>query len=457
MEEETVDDESIEISSMEEPFLKDGSHSDKVVNEDYIFWTRKEDGTWGTAIFVLTTLTMACRNCLPISAVVMAEEFNWDKSETGLVLSSFYWGYPTTQILSGYLSDRFGGDQVATIAGIGWGIQTAIFPFFVYTFDDKPSQLAFLAVIRVIFGMTEAFHYPTIASIAALKVQKERRSFFYTSTSAGGHAGIILSGSIGSLLITKYGWKIIFYCFGILSIVWACAIRIFLMKKRCIQRCQTIGKKKDSPGKLTTRQTWKILLRHRSFWAMVFIYFCNNYAWHLLFSWMPTFFTETFPGQKAWVFNVVPWSFPIFTTMASGYIADRMMSNGVSRTTTRKFLQTLSSLTYASSLMVLGHMNCFIPAVILISFAFVIESLGAAGAYANNQDLAPAHAGAVYGVMNSFGAIPGFLGVYISGHIMDYFNSWNIVFSLTGSIMFVGWFVYMLFGSGKQIVNDEAS
>ncbi|XP_077985474.1 voltage-gated purine nucleotide uniporter SLC17A9-like isoform X1 [Glandiceps talaboti] len=444
------DDESSEGCPEEGLLLGDVNEKGVSVQADFTFWTRKEEMIWGAAIFILTALTVGCRNILPVSAVIMSNQFDWDKSETGLVLSSFYWGYPTTQVLSGYLSDRFGGDQVATIAAIGWGIQTAIFPFFVYTFDDKPSQLAFLAVIRVIFGMTEAFHFPTIASITVMKVQEKRRNLFYTTIATGASLGIITSGSICSYLLAKYGWEINFYLFGVLSILWVCFVRIVLMRKRCIQRCTT--RKGRSQGEITTKETWKILIRHRAFWAMIIINFCGGYSGHLLFNWLPTFFTEKFPHEKGWVFNVVPWLVAAPPCMLSGYIADRMISSGISKTTTRKFIQTLASLSYTTTLMFVGHMTCYATTLTAITYAFSMDNIGTAGAYANTQDLAPTHAGAVYGVMNSISAIPGFLGVYISGHLMDYFNSWSIVFSITGSLTFTGWIIFMIFGTGERIV-----
>ncbi|XP_077979405.1 voltage-gated purine nucleotide uniporter SLC17A9-like [Glandiceps talaboti] len=447
-----VADEPGKSGAGESLLLDDDINEEKSsVHVDFIFWTRKEEIIWGGAMFILTTLTIACRNILPVSAVVMSEQFGWDKSETGLVLSSFYWGYPTTQILSGYLSDRFGGDQVATIAGIGWGIQTVIFPFLVHTFDGKTSQLAFLAVVRVIFGMNEAFHYPTIASITAMKVQEDRRTFFYSTVGTGTSVGTIASGSICSFLLYKYGWEINFYLFGGFSILWVCLMRIILMKKRCMHRCKT-RKRKRSQSEMTTWNTWKTLLRHRAFWAMITISFCNSYAWHLLFNWLPTFFTVKFPDEKGWVFNVVPWLIAVPFHIISGYIADRMISKGISKTTTRKFLQTMASLSFTTSLMLVGHMTCYAKTLTAVTFAISMESLGTGAAYANNQDLAPTHAGAVYGVMNSVSAVPGFLGVYISGHIMDYFNSWSVVFSITGSLTFFGWIVFVIFGTGEQIV-----
>lgn len=39
--------------------------------------------------------------------------FNWSSQQQGLILSSFFYGYIATQILSGYLAARFGGSIVS--------------------------------------------------------------------------------------------------------------------------------------------------------------------------------------------------------------------------------------------------------------------------------------------------------------------------------------------------------
>jgi ACS family sodium-dependent inorganic phosphate cotransporter-like MFS transporter 9 len=70
----------------------------------------------------------------------------------------------------------------------------------------------------------------------------------------------------------------------------------------------------------------------------------------------------------------------------------------------------------------------------------------------NPQDLAPKHAGSVFGVMNTIGALPGFIGVKIAGYILETTKSWTIVFNQTAILCFMGYFLYVLFGTGKKIV-----
>ena len=57
-------------------------------------------------LFLSTSLLYCARMTLPICAVTMATEFKWSKTESGMTLASFFWGYCFTQILGGHASDR---------------------------------------------------------------------------------------------------------------------------------------------------------------------------------------------------------------------------------------------------------------------------------------------------------------------------------------------------------------
>lgn len=70
----------------------------------------------------------------------------------------------------------------------------------------------------------------------------------------------------------------------------------------------------------------------------------------------------------------------------------------------------------------------------------------------NPQDLAPNHSGSVFGLMNTVGAIPGFLGVYLAGHILELTQSWSAVFSTAAAINFIGWLIFTLFGSAEELL-----
>lgn len=57
------------------------------------------------------------------------------------------------------------------------------------------------------------------------------------------------------------------------------------------------------------------------------------------------------------------------------------------------------------------------------------------------------------GIFNAFGAITGFVGVYVAGHILEATgNNWSYVFIITGLQCIAGAVVYVMLGTGNKII-----
>lgn len=87
---------------------------------------------------------------MPLLLPAVASELRWSKTESGIVLSSFFWGYTVTQVtryfhqtnrkvtkliefvqfqvLGGYFSDRIGGQRVIFSAAVAWSLITFWMP-----------------------------------------------------------------------------------------------------------------------------------------------------------------------------------------------------------------------------------------------------------------------------------------------------------------------------------------
>lgn len=60
----------------------------------------------------------------------------------------------------------------------------------------------------------------------------------------------------------------------------------------------------------------------------------------------------------------------------------------------------------------------------LISAALGLASVSVAGLYSNHADLSPRHASLLLGMTNTMGAIPGIIGVTLTGIIFDKTRDW---------------------------------
>lgn len=71
---------------------------------------------------------------------------------------------------------------------------------------------------------------------------------------------------------------------------------------------------------------WMEILTKPSFWALIVAHVCQNNAYYILLTWLPTYFQENYPGSKGWIFNVVPWLISMPSTIFAGWMADKLIS-----------------------------------------------------------------------------------------------------------------------------------
>ena len=75
----------------------------------------------------------------------------------------------------------------------------------------------------------------------------------------------------------------------------------------------------------------------------------------------------------------------------------------------------------------------------------------AAGFLVNHLDIGPRYAGILMGIANTAGTIPGILAPAITGFIIQFTGSWELVFYLAAGISGVGTLVWLLFATGECI------
>ena len=68
----------------------------------------------------------------------------------------------------------------------------------------------------------------------------------------------------------------------------------------------------------------------------------------------------------------------------------------------------------------------------------------------NHMDIAPNQAGKLMGLTNTFGTIPGIIGVTVTGYILQVTGSWALVFQVAGGVTLFGLIFFLLFASGEK-------
>ncbi|XP_056588220.1 solute carrier family 17 member 9b [Triplophysa dalaica] len=426
--------------------------SQKKWAESSPYWTRPVARLWTVVLLLGTCLLYCARVAMPICAVSMAERFSWSKRETGMVLGSFFWGYCFTQVLGGYVSDRVGGEKVLLLSAAAWGAMTAFTPILAH-FCSQP--IVSMTISRFLMGLLQGVHYPSLASLCSQKVVESERGFLMSTVGSGSYLGTLVIGGIGSLMLDLYGWESVFYISGLLSMLWAYVMWKYLLKgEGPIITLESLGSA-GTQSKLSKRN-WLRLFRQPAVCAVIITHLCTASTFFTLLSWLPTFFKDTFPGAKGWVFNVIPWFVAIPSSLFSGCLADHLISQGFDTASVRKLMQFFSMGVSSVFTLCLCWTTTFPAAVAFVSATMGLTTFSHSGVSVNVQDLAPSCAGALFGVMNTCGAFTGVIMVYFSGYLIEATGSWASVFGLITVVNLLGLAMFLTFAEARRVDIDIA-
>jgi ACS family sodium-dependent inorganic phosphate cotransporter len=391
---------------------------------------------------------------ISVAIIPMATQLGWDPATQGTVLSAFFVGYLATQVLGGRLADRYGGKVVLGIGVLSWSLFTMLTPFAAF------AGFTALLFARIGMGIGEGVTFPSIYSLFGRWLPKAE-----SARAIGVIFSAIPLGSVFALLITpivviKWGWPWAFYSFGAVGIVWwwfwhkhisAAAEQHPTIARHELDVIQAA----TGPTESTRPPTLRELLRCLPVWAIIVSHFCNNWGGYVLLAWMPTYITQGLGVDFASVgiFAVVPSLCSFLFLNVAGWIADGLVKRGWDVTTVRKTMQTIGFGGAATSLMFVGYVHDAPTAIALMSLGSILGACASGGFGVNHLDIAPRNAGVVMGLSNTAATIPGIVGVYVSGLILNATHSWTLVFQVAAGIYLFGMVFYLLFASSKRLFD----
>ncbi|WZY75233.1 hypothetical protein YC2023_021617 [Brassica napus] len=398
---------------------------------------------------------------LSIAIIPMSHQFGWSSSVAGLVQSSFFWGYALSQLPGGWLSKIFGGRKVLEIGVFTWSFATALVPLLA-------GFMPGLIFSRILVGIGEgvspsaatdliARHVPNLDEETIPVGERSRAvGFVFGGLSLGSVLGLLLAPPI----IQTFNWESVFYLFGLLGIGWFIGFQ-FLGEEEVSHRGDetTTSHKPEN----TTREElgnslkeipWKSFFKSSAVWAMIYTHFCGSWGHYTCLSWLPTYFSEALSlnlRDAAWV-SILPPLASIFVTSLASQFADYLISNGVETTTVRKICQTIAFVAPAIC-MTLSSVDIGLPPweiAGILTAGLALSSFALSGLYCTHQDISPEYASILLGITNTVGAVPGIVGVALTGFLLDSTHSWtmslfapSIFFYLTGTV------VWLAFASSK--------
>lgn len=393
------------------------------------------------------------RSCMSMAGPVMMKYFNWSGTQFGLVSTAFFIGYACTQIIGGWLADRFGGGKVVIVGALWWSVFVFLTPF--------GATLGLMLMIRILMGMGEGVSLPAMSSMVAKWVPKKESGLAQGLCLVGVPLGITLAMPLSAWIIQRWSWQAVFWIFAFIAPLWVLIWLKFGKEKPELH--PTISKEElayiqsDQGGVQETvgqsvDLTAKDIFSTPSVWTGAISFFCTNYLFYLFMTWLPTYFVQGRHlqlGQSA-LYTMLPYIVAMFTYPIGGYLADKASSK-FGDNFGRKIFPIIGMIS-AGVLLILGSRAVSaVNAVALISASNGFLCLTMGGYYSMPMVFSRKNAGKITGLWATFATIGGIMAPLLTGVIVDNYG-YNVALYLGASISITGSVILGLTCRVKSIV-----
>ncbi|XP_031630362.1 putative inorganic phosphate cotransporter [Contarinia nasturtii] len=391
--------------------------------------------------------------------------YNWSQEQQGIILSSFFWGYLTTQLLGGILSQRYGGKYVFAM-----GILFSAFCSLLTPFVVRSAEATGLIVLRLFGGLGEGVIYAGLTDLLAAWVPLKERTTLASLAYGGSTVGTIGGTYLAAMFIHHFkSWHEVFYIFGVLTIVWCLFFILlcyndpdchpFITDYEKTYLLDELGQQQqissaDKKRKQTKRTPWRQILTNVPFIALILCQVSHEWAFCIIVLNLPKYMNDVlhFSIQDNGIYSSIPQVIKLIMALATGAISDWIIAaDHLTITSGRRIFVAVASFFTGIFTIAASYAECdkmYVVAYFTISIAFQ----GVPGVAINSLDLSPNYAGILMGISGTVTSITGILvpwmvGVFAPNSLL---SEWRFVFWITFWLQIVKLFVFSIFGSGEK-------
>lgn len=432
------------------------------------------------------------RNGINVAMVTMCDptlngSIDWTKTEQGLVMGAYYWGYVPTNLPGAWFAKTFGIRNVFGITSLLASVLTLFMPV-----AAKSSVTAAMA-LRVILGLFAGVAFPVVYTSCGMWAPATERSRHLSIGFSGTSTGNFVVFPIIGFIIAAMGWEAVFYftgAFGIIwSVIWWLTVRdnpddhpwVTEYEKKFIGSGEQ--NKNDDEAEETSKAhvPWLSIVTSIPFWALVIPHIGENYLSSTTVSWFPTYMKNFlgFDIKSAAFLASLPFLMKFFVQLGSAFFADVIIDKGwLGKTiTVRKVFTSVGFLFPCVAYIIIG-----IYADIPVPFAITLLVIGESflsfcypGYRTVFVDITPVYSGIIYSISNTLASVLAAIAPIVTGKILesgqkesvevagsnvttssdslsDIKNNatqeaWAIVFYVSSVIAIIGLIVFLVFGT----------
>jgi len=381
-------------------------------------------------LFVASTINYLDRATLSVALPQISGELLLAPAAKGLLLSAFFWSYALMQLPMGWIADRF--DLRWLYAGLFalWSMACGL--------TGLAGGLAMMIFLRILLGVGESIYLPGSVRFVSMTFPPEERGFPSGLFDCGTRAGLAIGAPLVAWLVSRYGWRNMFFIVGFTALVWIAPwLAVF-------PRGFSRGMHTESKAAPAV-QSLKRLTFNRNLVGACLGFFTFGYYGYLLVTWLPDYLVEVrhMTILKAGMLSSLPYLVWTLAEPTGGWLADRLVHFGWTQTRARK---TVIAIGFSTGLLM-------IPAAFvsgLTACMFLLGGASMAGLAGANQLVVfqscapPDEVGRWMGMGNFIGNLGGVLSPLVTGLLISSTGSYAPGFVLASIILLAGIFAYGL-------------
>lgn len=362
------------------------------------------------------------RGNLATGATQIRADLNLSATAYGGLAAGFYFAYAFFQLPAGAFSDRFGGKIVLGAGALLWSVSTLSMGFVQGFFG--------LFILRMLLGMGESVAFTTTSKIIASNVPRAQLGLANGVIGFGYLVGPAVGTLLGGLMMAHWGWRATFVMFGAISLLWLIPwSRVRISDETPV----------DAPRMHLT--TLRQILSQRGLWGASLGHFAGNWNWYFILGYLPMYLEMQRGFSKTHMATVVSSAYLVnaLAALFAGWAIDKAIARGWSASLT---LKTPLALAHLAGLICMIAMPAM-PINWCIALLFVYEialGLSCPAYFIIPQIMAgPSAAARWVGVQNMIGNLPGIIGVFFAGVLIDAGGgSYMTAFMLAGLVNILG-------------------
>jgi ACS family D-galactonate transporter-like MFS transporter len=371
------------------------------------------------------------RGTLSVAQGYVTRELHIGTAQLGSIFAAFFWTYAAFQLLAGYAVDRWRVKWVYAAGYLVWSLAMLA--------TGLVTSAASLVAVRLVLGAGESVAYPAYSRMLAGDFREEQRGRANALIDAGSKLGPALGVLIGGLAMERFGWRVFFVGTGALSLLWL--IPWIASDSRTIGSSERTTTLRPDPC-----PTFREILRERSAWGTFIGLICGNYAWYFMVFWLPPYFENErhLSHHDLAILGSGPFWGVAAVSLLSGWFSDRLIARGLSANKVRK-TAVASGLLLATLMLPAMLIRNNSVSIALLTTACASFGLFSSNCWAISQTLAGPHAAGKWtGIQNALGNLPGMLGVWFTGWVIEFTGHYRAAFVIACGFLIIGAFSYLV-------------